>query len=232
MGFGTLFIGFLFLLNISYFAYTDILAGLILLSALIRLSPYHSHFRLASTLSAVFSVYALVELVLSLCTLFGMRPLGDTASLYLGMPRYALLCLISLTVFSGIRALAREVDAREVAARARLTGPALAAIWLIRMLAELPALSRLLGSSGTVIFYFAVTLVQLALLAIALMLLYRTYMVICLPEDADMPERPSRFAFVREHEQRVEERNRAYAEQQREKLRLKNKNEKKKNNKR
>ena len=42
MGFGTLFIGYFFLINISYYAYTDILAGMVEMLSLDPRPSYHN----------------------------------------------------------------------------------------------------------------------------------------------------------------------------------------------
>ena len=44
MGFGTLFIGYFFLLNISNFTYTDIIAGMVVLLGLYKLSSVNKQF--------------------------------------------------------------------------------------------------------------------------------------------------------------------------------------------
>ena len=62
MGFGILFIAYFLLLNIAYFSFTDIIAGLALTLALNKLSPVNKYFKYSQIPSGVFSLLGLVEL--------------------------------------------------------------------------------------------------------------------------------------------------------------------------
>ena len=70
MGFGTLFIGYFLILNITYYSFTDIIAALIMLLGLYKLSTVNKHFKLGTYSCIGFSCFALVELITQLIITF------------------------------------------------------------------------------------------------------------------------------------------------------------------
>ena len=71
MGFGTLFIGYFFLFNISYYAYTDIIAAMLCLMATYKLSGVNRGFKASFVLSVIFAVFALGEILVPAAELLG-----------------------------------------------------------------------------------------------------------------------------------------------------------------
>ena len=62
MGFGTLFIGYFLLLNLTYYGFTDVIAASVMLLGLYKLSPVNKYFRAAALSSGVFLAFSLGEL--------------------------------------------------------------------------------------------------------------------------------------------------------------------------
>ena len=70
MGFGTLFIGYFFLINISYFTYTDIIAGMIMLLGLYKLSSVNKPFFYGAICAGIFALFSLFEFVVTVLGIF------------------------------------------------------------------------------------------------------------------------------------------------------------------
>ena len=111
MGFGTLFIGYFFLVNISYYAYTDIIAGLVMLLGLYKLSTVNSGFKRGAVCATVFSGVALVEIIISALSLFGSFDFIKAAEPYVSAVRFAIIFFLSYFILRGISEVAREVEA-------------------------------------------------------------------------------------------------------------------------
>ena len=61
MGFGTLFIGYFLLLNLTYYGFTDLIAAAVLLLGLYRLSRINKHFLAASVVAVLFLIFGFAE---------------------------------------------------------------------------------------------------------------------------------------------------------------------------
>ena len=81
MGFGTLFVGYFFILNFPYCAYTDALAALLMLYGLYKLSGINENFKRATYFTAVFALFGIAELFLEL---FGENGKHARAAVALG----------------------------------------------------------------------------------------------------------------------------------------------------
>ena len=224
MGFGTLFIGYFFLINISYFQYTDIIAGAVMLLALYRLSWVNRPFYTGCAFSVVFTLFSLLELLSSVVDIFIPGSVGIMLD-YIAMPRYILIFALTVCILMGIREVAREVDARELSERARRSLP-FTVIYPLMAVLELPALSAL--GRAVAIISIVVIIALLILIAINLVTIYRAYMQICMPDERVREERKSRFGFVNRFREYEEARSREYAEY---KLNKKAERDKKKNKK-
>ena len=224
MGFGTLFIGYFFLINISYFQYTDILAGAIMLLALYQLSWVNRPFLTGCAFSGVFTLFSLFELLASVVDIFIPGSMSRVLA-YTAMPRYILIFALTVCILLGIRDVAREVDARELSERARRTIP-FTAIYPIMAVLELPQLKSL--GRAVIIISVIVIISLLILIALNLITIYRAYMQICMPNEKVRTEKKSRFGFVNRFREYEEARSREYAEY---KLNKKAERDKKKNKK-
>ncbi len=208
MGFGTLFIGYFFLVNISYFHYTDVICAAIMLLALYRLSWVNRSFLTAMAFSGVFTVFSLVELGGAIVDTFIPGSIGTLLD-YVAIPRYILIFALTVAILHGIAEVAAEVDARELSARARRTLP-FCLIYLIMAVLELPELAAL--GKAVVIASIIVIIALLILLAMNLVTIYRAYMQICMPDERAHKEKKSRFGFINRFREYEEGKAREYAE--------------------
>ena len=119
MGFGTLFFGYFLILNIAYYGFTDIISALIMLLALSKLAPLYRPFRLAVYADAVFSVFALFELVSQGADFLGIGFIGGLRP-YLAVARYAIISIVTALILLGIREAAEEVGAKRQIGRAHV----------------------------------------------------------------------------------------------------------------
>ena len=211
MGFGTLFIGYFFLINISYFAYTDIIGAMVMLMGLYKLSSVNRQFKVGMYIAISFSVFSLAELVISFAEIFiSNKFIYDILPPYLGAARYLMIFAISLTVLRGIAGVACEVDASELASAAK-RNRYFTAIFIIASLLEIPFTADILGNASPYI-YFAVLLAVIIFILMMLSVIYKAYMQICMPEDLVPKDKKSKFEFLNKFYDRIEEKGRKYAE--------------------
>lgn len=206
MGFGTLFLGTFLLINISFYDYTDLVAALIMLVALSNLSRYNRPMKAAMLATSLFAVYALPAFLLAVLELFPPAPSTFVSLMRALVPiRYVLIGAVSVTVLLGIRALADEVGLVKLKTRVDciLVLPIFSAV-----LCALMSIEPLVGAIGQGAGAFTLIALLLSLISTVLLIstVYTAYARICLPEDADMPERPSRFALINRYRQRKAER--------------------------
>ncbi|HBJ19440.1 MAG TPA: hypothetical protein DDY70_06890 [Clostridiales bacterium] len=231
MGFGTLFIGYFFLLNISYFNYTDLLAAAIMAMGLYRLGQINRPFRFALFADLALLLIGAGELVSVMIPIFSPAADLSAFTLPLGVARYLILAVYHLFLLLGIKAVAEEVGLTKLATRAQalLVLPLLS--YLASALFDIPDIFPTAAAKETAIIAFAILLLTLLSCVLVLVTVYRCYAKICMPEDLDMPEKPSRFAFVNRMRERRDareaERVQERADYLREKMNSKRKKKKK-----
>ncbi len=208
MGFGTLFIGYFFLVNISYFFYTDIIAAAVMLLGLYRLSWVNRSFFTSMAFCGVFTLFSLLELIGALIDTFVPGSIGALLD-YVQIPRYILIFALTITLLHGISEVAREVDARELSSRAKRSLP-FCFIYLLMAVLDLPQFSVL--GKAIVIISIVVIIALLILIALNLVTIYRAYMQICMPEDMVPKNKKSRFGFVNRFREYEDGKAREYAE--------------------
>lgn len=227
MGFGTLFIGYFFLINISYFAYTDIVAGMIMLLGLYSLSFVNKSFKNAAIASSVFSAFALGEIILYIIDTFGGRVKLADLTVYLSFVRYSLIFVLTLFILRGISEIAKEVEADALLANAKASVP-LSVVFLIAGLFELPLISNLFGSAVPFI-YFAILLSVVIFIISNLLTIYKAYMQICMPSELNKKPKKSKLEFINKFYDSIEEKSKKYAEYKlRSTINKKNKSKRKK----
>ena len=200
MGFGTLFIGYFLLLNVTYYAFTDLVAALIMALGLARLSTVNGHFRIALYISLGFSALGLAEFVLEL-----IRMLGGGSGTIFFVPILRSAVILALTVFMlfGIRDVATEVELPALATRAKRMIPTAALIYAAAMILNTPSLFSGVEPLVVAAVSAIVLIATLLLIIYNLVSIYSAYMRICMPSDKEQTEKPSRFGFInkfREHE--------------------------------
>ena len=108
MGFGTLFIGYFLLLNITYFQfYSDIIAALVMLMGLVKLSKFNREFGAAAAFCALFSLISLAELGEVIYEMFVPSFNSQYLVATLSVVRYAVLGVMTVALMLGIRSLAK-----------------------------------------------------------------------------------------------------------------------------
>ena len=229
MGLGTLFLGCFLLVNITFYGYTDLFAALVLLYALSRLSLYNKPLKIASYVALGFAVYAIPELLLSMLELFPPVPPAFTSVMDALLPvRYLILLAFTVSMLWGVRALAKEVALIKLAERIDciLAVPIIAYL-MMALISIKPFITGIAQQTALALTLIALTLLLVSL-GLTLHTVYTAYARICLPEDVDMPERPSRFAFINRYRQRRDERAAEQAREREALLKQKLQNQKRK----
>ena len=216
MGFGTLFIGYFLLLNLTYHGFTDIIAASVMLLGLYKLSKINKYFSLSVTAAVVFLVFSLAELgVNTYMFLFEITPeLSNQAELIVSiMSVVRSICIGALTflMLKGIEDVAREVDVENLPTKASRLAILTAVTYTSWIILEGPLTfinEYVLGLLSLITF-----LVTLALIIVNLTVIYTCYMRICMPGDENIEkDKPSKFAFVNEYRARKAERDREMQE--------------------
>ena len=224
MGFGTLFIGYFFLINISYFAYTDVIAALVMTLGLYKLSSVNKSFSYAALSGALFSVFAFFELIASAIDTFAPILWLKNATPYISATRYIFIFITTLLIMRGISEVADEVEADALSATAK-SSIYLSSIFIVAALFEMPFISDIFGAVIAYI-YFAILLAIVIFIISNLMTIYKAYMQICMPEELKRAPKKSKFEFLNKFYDSIEEKSRAYAEYKLEKSKEKAKTKK------
>lgn len=220
MGFGTLFIGYFLLLNIAYYSFTDVIAALIMSMGLYKLSPVGKPFKYAFYSSIAFSALGFFEFILEIIRMFSPTSSFDELFSFISIPRYTLIALTSVMMLTGIRDVAKEVKLTSLYKRASFMIAPTGALYVLLALLEVP-LSFIENAKPLAVMSVLLLLFGFIAVIINLTLIYKAYMKICMPDEKDMPLKPSKFDFVNKFRERSEEKNREYAEYKIEKLKKK-----------
>lgn len=229
MGLGTLFIGYFLLLNVTYFGYTDLIAGLIMLMGLYKLCNINKQFKYGFIFAAVFAILGSAELIVSLISTFMPLFKEDSVLLYLTPVRYVILTPLSLFVMLGIRDVSAEVGIKFLSKKAgyyayvSLIAFALAAIFDLPFLSFIPAKVLAVIALFLLLFVFITVIIDLSII-------YKAYLRICMPEDlvSQNTEKKSKFEFVNKFREYEKGKQKEYAEYKLSKMNSRiNKNKKK-----
>ncbi len=195
MGFGLLFIGYFFLINITYFTLTDILSATLMLLALSSLSRFNKPLKWAFITDGIFTLIALMEFALEVLSMFSI---ADTAKiLSICMPlRYLTLVLLNVFLLLGIRSLAIEVGLEKLANKCTLTLSLPSLTYLLSAVLEVTPLFVATPIAQTQYVALLVLILTVVSVVVVLLRIYNAYMRICMPEDLEMEVKPSRFAFI------------------------------------
>ncbi len=182
MGFGTLFIGYFLLLNITAPGISDIIATLVMLLGLYRLRGINGKFRAGFLIDMVFTAFALIELVL--WSLDIMKIFNVTAiTPYTGMMRSLLVAAVTIAILTGIHDVAKEVELEKLPRRATIMTYISLAVFGVAILMEAPSLISWLP----VQFYSALAIIAVLgsfiVIIINLTIIYTAYARICMPSE-------------------------------------------------
>ena len=208
MGFGTLFIGYFLLLNITYYTFTDVIAGMIMLLGLYKLGTVSKHFRVPAWCAVAFSVFGFAELAISIVDMLFTTLLNNNLLVSgLAIGRSIIIAVLTLNMLQAMYAIAVELDVGKVPLKCRTM-----AIWTMllygaEILFETPFISNLIPDGASAVVYLVIIIGMIVVVISNLTIIYSCYMQICMPEDlVEKPQRPSRFAFVNEYRRRKAER--------------------------
>ena len=220
MGFGTLFIGYFFILNFPYCEFTDAIAASLMLYGLYKLSGLNDWLRLSFFFTAGFAVLGVLELGLEL---YGMlSTVGSSLWVFiLVLLRHAVICATTAFMMLGIRDVAREVGLKSLAEKSNRGAFVAIGVYLLNILLESTVLSAFVPGAVLAYLYVFTTLATLTLIVFNLTCIYSAYMRICMPEDRDMEEKASKLGFVNAFRKHEEEKSREYAEYRLEKIKKK-----------
>ena len=233
MGLGTLFIGYFLLLNVTYFGYTDLLAGLIMLMGLYKLLTINKQFKNAFVCTSAFSVLGAAELVISLITTFMPLFKEEAILVYLTPARYVILLALSFFVMLGIRDVADEVGLKILSKKAGYYAYVSLIAFALAAIMDIPFLT-FISAKGLAIISLLVLSFVFITIAIDLSVIYKAYMKICMPSDlvSNTEEKKSRFEFVNKFRDYEKGKQREYAEYKLSKMNAKPKAKNKKKGKR
>ena len=228
MGFGTLFIGYFLLLNINSYTYTDLIAGLIMLLGLYKLSCSSRHFKMPMWASVAFSVYGFIELIFAILELFEMFYLPSSAINYVAIFRAAIICIMTMLILRGIYKLAKELDVERLPLSCRTAMVWTLVVYIVKILLETTILTSLLPAEAIAVLYLVMLFAILAITVYLLVIIYTAYMHICRESDLKPKEKKaSPFGFINDFNEKRDERRREEEEEYRrdreEKERKKNK---------
>ena len=227
MGFGILFIGYIFLLNLSFFGYTDLLAGVLILYALEKLKRWNKGFRYAFFATIPFTAIGLLEFILKISASFSST-LSPTLIMTAEVLRMVALCPMHVCLLLGLKEITAEVGLKKMESRAMMLMPLSPLIHLLEALLVIdPIFSEV--DPGTLLSMRFVLLLGALIYTLGMaVFIYKCYARICMPSDVDMKERPSRFKFINDYRARKEAKQKAEIEARIEEMRKKNQNKKKK----
>ena len=200
MGFGTLFIGYFLLLNLTYYGFSDVVAAAVMLLGLYKLAKVNKPFEIAAIGCTVFLAFAFCEFGIATYELFFKRIDSSAVISVVGILRSLIIGTFTYFTLKGIVTIAKEVELENVpkkASRLSIATIIIYALWTILQL-PLPFMSDYI--------LFATIVGTLVLIVMNLTVIYNCYMRICMPGDEDMKDKPSRFAFVNEYRARQAQR--------------------------
>ena len=210
MGFGTLFIGYFLLLNLTYYGFTDLIAAAVMLLGLYRLSRINKHFLAASITAVVFLVFGLAEFGIAAYEIF-FRPISSPALVStMSVVRSLTVGTLTVLMLNGIEDVAKEVDLPDIATKAKRLVIITAFTYTAWMVLEAPL--SFMDDYVLGVLSLLTILATIALLIVNLTVIYSCYMHICMPGDEQLKDKPSKFAFVNEYRARKAERDREAAE--------------------
>lgn len=191
MGFGLLFLGYLFRICAVFGVtndWTDPIGYLLLLYAACRLARYYRQDRQAAVTAAVGLLLSIAVLALSL------SGTGGDAYTYLCLMKVVADCVFCFFMLAGIDAAATETGILPLKIRAFRNRIFSALYFALAFFLAFPWSGGMARAAHYLL--LPTMLVGLVVTVLNAILIYSCYMWICLPEDLTMERKPSRFAWV------------------------------------
>ena len=211
MGFGTLFIGYFLILNLTYYSLTDVIAASVMLLGLYKLSGINKYFKLGFITTAVFLAFSLGELSVACYELFFDKIDSHVLISIMSVVRCLLVGALSVLALKAVDVLAKEVDLPELSQKCKKQIYATAITYAAWIILELPlsSMNPYVPAVASLITILATIIVVI----INLSVIYTAYMKICMPGDEELRDKPSRFSFVNEYRERKAEQAKHEAEE-------------------
>lgn len=205
MGFGTLFIGYFLLLNLTYYGFTDVISASVMLLGLYKLLPINKYFKLATIFSGVFLIFSLGEFGIATYEMFFRQINSPVLVSLMSIARCLTVGALTFFMLKGIESVAKEVEVENLPAKASRLAIATVVIYTLWIVLEAPL--SFINDYVLAVLSLLTILATIALLIINLTVIYSCYMRICMPGNEDITkDKPSRFAFVNEYRRRKRER--------------------------
>lgn len=222
MGFGTLFIGYFLLLNVVMPGFTNIIAALIMLLGLYKLSSVNRPFKTALYVCVGFSAFSLLDFIISVLYMFVPTLTNAAVQDYFSMIRLFLCCILTVAILAGIQEVSTEVKLEKIPKRSRRLIYATFTVYTLYMLLSVPELTAFMDGQIAAILYASAIFALFGMIIVNLYTIYTCYARICMPGDEKKKEqKPSRFGFVNEYRRHKAEKEQEYAEYRLEKFKAK-----------
>ncbi len=216
MGFGTLFIGYFLLLNLTYFSASDIIAAAIMLLGLYKLSFVNKKFKATMMVTALFLLFSFAEFGIWAYEMFFIKIDSTVLMSVLTVTRSLIIGAITVLLLMSIKEIAGEVELADIPKKCDKLMIASSVIYFLWIISEIPM--PFISEYVLAVMAVITVISTIAVLIVNLTVIYTCYMKICMPGDENiMVTKPSRFGFVNEYRKRKAERD---AETQRERLEL------------
>ena len=223
MGFGTLFIGYFLVLNIFNYAYTDLIAALIMMFASYKLSAVSVDFKKAFYSLTPFAVICTYEIFAELLGIFTNALANPILTGTIGIARWLILGCASYLFLTGIKGLAKEVDLPRLYDKAKSSRVSLIFAYSVAIILEIPYLDRIMPTKAIAVIALLSLIFTFAATLYALTAIYSAYMRICMPEDLVREERKSKLGAVNKFRENEKKRGEEYASYKIEKFKNQNK---------
>lgn len=205
MGFGTLFVGYFLLLNLTYYGFTDVIAAAVMLLGLYKLSPVNKYFRISFIIAGVFLAFGLGEFGIATYEILFGQLNSPTLISVMSVVRCLVIGALTVTMLKGIEAVAREVEIENLPQKAHRLTVLTIIVYSLWIILEAPL--SFVENYVLAVMSLITILATIALLIVNLTVIYSCYMRICMPGNEDISRtKPSRFAFVNEYRARKAER--------------------------
>ena len=218
MGFGTLFIGYFLLLNIFNYAYTDLIAALIMMLATYKLSSVGKDFKNGFYVLIPYALLGAYELIAEFLSMFSHALNNQTLTGIIGVMRYALLGTLSYFILFGIKKLAIEVELPRLKEKTATSIITLSVAYSFALILEIPVLDKIIPTGALAVIALLSLLFTFGSTIYALTGIYSAYMHICMPEDLVREEKVSKFSAVNKFRENEKKRGEEYASYKMEKF--------------
>ena len=203
MGFGTLFIGYFLILNLTYYSLSDVIAASVMLLGLYKLSGFNKYFKYSLIACGVFLAFSVGEFGVAIYEMFFAKL--DLPALISAMSavRSLIIGVMTVLMLKAICAIAREVELPELTKKCDRLTVATSTVYSVLIVLELPL--SFIDPYVLAVSSLLVILAEIVVLILNLTAIYTCYMKICMPGDEELKDKPSRFAFVNEYRARKAE---------------------------